>query len=384
MVPEEINRPTTAITDLDALAFNYRSARSFVGDGVRIMAVVKANAYGHGSVDCSRRLQAEGVEWFGVALPAEAAELRRGGITSRVLCLGGYWPGQEPMLFQHNITPAIASPEQAERLDRAARERNESIDVHIKFDTGMGRIGIRWDHAAEFAQRIKQMSGLRVEALMTHFAAADDLSQNEFTDLQSKRMSEIEAAFRSHGFEPRFTDLANSPAAIAHPATRKSLVRLGGILYGLGGDVLPKGVAAPELRPVMSLRSEVTHLKRVPAGESLGYGRSFVTTRDSLIATIPVGYADGLPRLLSGRGRVIINDRYAPIVGRISMDWTIVDVTDIADVEIGNSVLLIGSSPNCAILAEDLAATIGTISYEITCGISSRVERRYAGLPDRP
>lgn len=383
MIPEEITRPTTAITDLDALAFNYCSARSFIGDDVRIMAVVKANAYGHGSVECSRRLETEGVEWFGVALPAEATELRRGGITSRILCLGGSWPGQEPMLFQHRITPAIASPEQAERLDRVARDRNERIDVHIKFDTGMGRIGIRWDHAAEFAQRIKDMSGLRVEALMTHFAAADDLSQNNFTELQTKRMSEIEAAFRSNGFEPRFTDLANSPAAVAHPSTRKSLVRLGGILYGLGGDVLPKGVSAPELKPVMCLRSEVTHLKRVPAGESLGYGRSFVTTRDSLIATIPVGYADGLPRLLSGCGRVIINDQYAPIVGRISMDWTIVDVTDVADVAAGNPVLLIGSSPKCAILAEDLAAATGTISYEVTCGISSRVDRLYAGLPDR-
>jgi alanine racemase len=154
------------------------------------------------------------------------------------------------------------------------------------------------------------------------------------------------------------------------------------VLYGLGGDVLPKGIEKPELKPVLSLRSEITHLKRVPAGESLGYGRSFVTGRDSLIATIPVGYADGLPRRLSGRGRVIINDRYAPIVGRISMDWTIVDVTDITDAEVGNSVQLIGSSANCAILAEDLAVSTETISYEITCGIGSRVGRQFIGCPN--
>lgn len=382
MVPEEIDRPTVAITDLDALVFNYRSVRSFVGDEVRIMAVVKANAYGHGAVQCSRSLQAEGVEWFGVALPAEALELRRGGITSRILCLGGFWHGQEPLLFQQNITPAIASLEQAERLDRIARERGEVIDVHVKFDTGMGRIGIRRDHADEFAQQMARLPGLRIEALMTHFAAADDLAQNAFTELQADKMAEIEAVFRSKGFTPRFTDLANSPAAVAHPSTRKSLVRLGGVLYGLGGDVLPKGIEKPELKPVLSLRSEITHLKRVPAGESLGYGRSFVTGRDSLIATIPVGYADGLPRRLSGRGRVIINDRYAPIVGRISMDWTIVDVTDITDAEVGNSVQLIGSSANCAILAEDLAVSTETISYEITCGIGSRVGRQFIGLPE--
>ncbi|MBX7054818.1 MAG: alanine racemase [Pyrinomonadaceae bacterium] len=382
MVPEEIKRPTTAITDLDALAFNYRSVRSFIGEDVRILAVVKANAYGHGSVACSRRLEAEGVEWFGVAMPSEALELRDAGIRSRILCLGGFWHGQEAMLFQHNITPAIASFEQAERLDRAARERGEMIDVHLKFDTGMGRIGIRWDRVAEFARRSGQLSNLRIEALMTHFAAADDLSQNEFTCLQSTRMSEIEAMFRSNGSEPRFVDLANSPAAIAHPTTRKSLVRLGGVLYGLGGDVLPKGIDKPDLKPVLSMRTEITHLKDVPAGESLGYGRSFVTGRDSLIATIPVGYADGLPRVLSSRGHVIVNDALAPIVGRISMDWTIIDVTDIKGADVGTAVELIGSSPNCAILAEDLAAATDTISYEITCGISSRVERQFIGLPE--
>ncbi|HQX56686.1 MAG TPA: alanine racemase [Pyrinomonadaceae bacterium] len=378
----EIRRPTLAITDLDALAFNYRSVRAFIGDDVRVMAVVKANAYGHGALQCSRRLETEGVEWLGVALPEEAIELRRGGIRSRILCLGGFWAGQEPALFQQNITPAISSIEQAESLNRAALDRGECINVHLKFDTGMGRIGVRWDQAAEFAKQLRPLTNLRVEALMTHFAAADDLSQNAFTGLQVARFDEIVTIFRTLGFSPHLIDLANSPAAIAHPSTRKDLVRLGGVLYGLGGDVLPKDISIPELKPVLCLTTEITHLKQVSARESLGYGRRFITQRDSLIATIPAGYADGLPRQLSGRGQVIINDRYAPIVGRISMDWTIVDVTDVEGSEIGSPVALIGRSENCVILAEDLAVVADTISYEITCGIGVRVERRFVGRSD--
>lgn len=375
----DVRRPTIATIDLDALAFNFRSVRDFVGSGTKYMAVVKADAYGHGAVVCSRRLEAEGVDWFGVALPEEGVELRDAGIKKPILCLGGFWPGQEELIFTHRITPAISSFEQAESLNRFAAARNAVIDIHVKIDTGMGRIGVRFDEAAAFAVKLLEMPNLRLEALMTHFAAADDLSENEFTDGQISRFAAAAAAFREKGFRPDLVDLANSPGAIAHPSSLGDMVRLGGVLYGLGGDVLPAGIAKPELQAVLSLSSEISHLKSVPAGETVGYGRSFRTTRDSVIATVPIGYADGYPRTLSNKGRVIINGSYAPIVGRISMDWIIVDVTDDPGARISSKVVLIGVDGKCAILAEDLAAQTATISYEITCGIKRRVARRVTG-----
>lgn len=372
-------RPTVATINLDDLAFNFRSARQFIGEDVRYLAVVKADAYGHGAVQCSKRLEAEGMDWFGVALPEEAVELRDAGIECPILCLGGFWSGQEELLLRYRITPAISSIEQAKMLNRFAAYRGVTADIHIKIDTGMGRIGVRVDEAADFADKLCALKNLRVEALMTHFAAADNFSENEFTDEQIQRFANTVEIFRDKGFRPDFVDLANSPGAIAHAASRKDMVRLGGVLYGLGGDVLPKGIPTPELRPILSLQTEVSHLKRVPAGESLGYGRSFYTKHDSVIATLPIGYADGYPRKLSNAGRAIVSGVYAPVVGRISMDWTIIDVTVIPDVQIGSQAILIGRSDNCVILAEDLASLTETISYEITCGVKPRVERRFVG-----
>ena len=379
MISQLQGRPTYTIIDLDALAFNFHSAKSFIGSDVRYLAVVKADAYGHGAAECALRLESEGVDWFGVALPEEGCELREAGIKKQILCLGGFWPGQQETIIVNNITPAISRIEQAELLNAAAARRNIIVDIHIKIDTGMGRVGVRQDEVAAFADRLKPLTNLRLEGLMTHFAAADDLSENGFTEGQIAKFAQAVGLFRERGFTPDLVDLANSPAAVAHPAARQDLVRLGGILYGLGGDVLPKGISAPELKPVLSLRTQISHKKNVPVGETLGYGRSFKTKRDSVIATIPIGYADGFPRGLSNLGKVIVNASFAPIVGRVSMDWTIIDVTDIAGVEIGSEVILIGSSNDRSILAEDLAGQSRTISYEITCGINDRVARRFVG-----
>jgi alanine racemase len=244
----------------------------------------------------------------------------------------------------------------------------------------MGRIGVRFDEVKEFSTKLKEFQNLRVDGLMTHFAAADDLSQNEFTDLQIRRFYDAVDVFRNDGFEPAFIDLANSPGAVIHPESCGNMVRLGGILYGLGGDILPKNVEKPKLRPVLSLRSKIAHLKRLPAGEGIGYGRTFITQHDSLIATIPIGYHDGYRRGLSNQARVIINGKYAPVVGRVSMDWTSIDVTDITDARIGDEVILIGEQNGLSVRAEDLAAILDTISYEITCGIGGRVERKYFPL----
>jgi alanine racemase len=377
---EHINsRPTWAEINLDNLAFNFHSVKNFVGQNVKFMAVVKADGYGHNSVQCAKRLEFEGVDWFGVALPEEGIELRSGGIKKPILCLGSFWLGQEKLLLDNNLTPVIYQLDKAESFNREAFERGTIANVHLKIDTGMGRIGVRFDEVEDFAEALKGFSNLHVEGLMTHFAAADKPSENKFTDLQINRFNKCAAIFEKKGFYPDFKDLANSPGAIVHKNSRADMVRIGGILYGLGDDVLPKGVEKPELKPVMAIYSRIAHLKKVPKNETLGYGRTFKTRKESLIATIPIGYRDGLPRLLSNKGSVLINGHFAPIVGRISMDWTILEVSDIPNVKLDDEVIIMGESQGLRICAEELAEKSGTISYEITCGINRRVSRKYVG-----
>ena len=377
MPSTQIHRPTVAVIDLDNLAFNYRSSRAFIGRDVKHMAVVKAEAYGHGAIECSRRLEAEGVDWLGVALPEEGGELRAAGIETPILCLGSFWKGQEELLLDNRITPVVYQLDHAESMNSAAGRHGISADVHIKIDTGMGRVGVRFDEVAQFSAKLKAFKNLRIDGLMTHFAAADDLKQNDFTELQIKRFYDAVDVFRNDGFDPTFVDLANSPGAVAHPKSRGNMVRLGGILYGLGDDILPTGVAKPELKPVLSLRSKIADLKLIPKGETLGYARTFTTERDSVIATIPIGYQDGYRRGLSNLARVIVDGSFAPVVGRVSMDWTLTDVTDIPSVKIGDDVILIGKQNGKEIKTEELAGILNTISYEITCGIGRRVPRRY-------
>ncbi len=373
-------RPTWAEINLDNLAFNFRSVKAFIGSDTKYMAVVKADGYGHGAVECAKRLEAEGVDWFGVALPEEGVELRKAGIRKLILCLGGFWDGQETVSLNYGLTPVIFHLEQAAILNEAAASRGTVVSIHVKIDTGMGRVGVRFDGVSEFAETLRSLPHLRVEGLMTHFAAADDLEQTDFTNLQIERFNTAVAIFREKGFSPAYLDLANSPGAVAHPESRSNLVRLGGILYGLGGDVLPSGIEIPELKSVMSLHTRIAHLKLVPAGETIGYGRTFTTNADSLIATIPIGYQDGYSRALSNAGRAIVHDKFAPVVGRISMDWTTLDVTGVNGVRVGDEVTLIGEKMGLRIASEDLARTIGTISYEITCGIDRRVPRVFTPI----
>lgn len=371
------NRPTRAEIDLGALAQNFRNIRNFIGSDVKLMAVVKADAYGHGAVRCAEILEREGVDWFGVAIPSEGIELRRHGSMKRILCLGSFWEGQETLLLNHGITPVIYRLEQAAAFDAAAGARNSVAEVHIKIDTGMGRIGVRHDELDAFLDRFARFGNLHIEGVMTHFAAADDRGEDEFTLGQIARFEKAVKAVEARGHRPVYRNLANSAAAISIPDARGSLVRLGGILYGLEEDVLQPGSARPELEPVMSLKTSIAYLKNVPAGETLGYGRTAELKRDSVIATLPIGYQDGYRRALSNRAKVLVKGQYAPIVGRVSMDWTLIDVTEIEDAAVGDEVVLIGSSGDRSVSAEQLAAAADTISYEITCGISRRVSRVY-------
>ena len=375
--PNVTGRPTWAEIDLDALAQNLSVIREQIGPEVGVLAAVKADAYGHGAVECARRLQNDGVAWFGIALPEEGVELRDAGITIPILCLGGFWEGQQEVCLRQQLTPVVYRLDMVEALDRSARDAGTVADVHVKIDTGMGRLGVQPDEVPEVAAALRSFRNIRVDGLMTHLAAADDHDQEGFTAGQLSQFQQAVSVFRERGFSPTYIHAANSAGSFAFPESRGNLVRPGGALYGFVRDVLPANVASPPLKPVMSLHSRIMLLKTVGKGEKLGYGCTFQTTRESLIATIPIGYDDGYRRALSNRGRVIVRGGLAPVVGRVSMDLTLIDVTDVRGVALDDEVVLLGEHEGSRISAEDIAESIGTISYEVTCGISRRVPRIY-------
>src|SRR6185503_9149520 len=364
-------RPTWAEINLDNLIHNFRVTRAALGHGVSIMPALKADAYGHGAIECARALERAGAEWFGVALPEEGLKLRDAGIATPILCLGGFWEGQEQSLIAGRLTPVVFRLDLLERLDRAARSAEGRVDFHLKVDTGMGRLGVPFSELDDFLEGAARFENVRLDGLMTHLASAD--SDPAFTENQIAAFEKAVEMVRARGHRPTWIHEANSAGAHAYPQSHGNLVRLGGVLYGLWRDVTNKSVAALDWRPVMSLRTRITFLKTVPQSSPLGYGGTFVTKRESRIATLPIGYEDGLRRALSNRGQVIVREQFAPIVGRVSMDLTLVDVTGIPEAAVGDEVMIIGKQAASEIPAEDLAAHIGTISYEVTCGISDRV-----------
>ena len=371
------HRPTWAEIDLDALDANFHVVKDHVGPGVKVMAVVKANAYGHGAAECARRLEKEGVDWFGVALPEEGIELREAGITQPVLCLAGLWEGQAEACIQHKLVPAVYRLDMIEAIDLAARERGEVADVHVKIDTGMGRLGVRFDEVTDFADALARFKNIRIDGLMTHFAAADEPSCGPLTQDQIQRFDQALATFRARGYEPTYRHLANSAGIFGQPTAWGNMVRPGGVLYGLWRDILSPGDRNQKLQPVMSLHSRITLLKWVHPGETVGYGCTFEASSQTLVATIPVGYHDGYMRALSNRGHAIIRGVFATVIGRISMDLTLIDVTNVPDVQLHDEVKLLGRDAGLSVTAEDLAKTAGTLSYEVTCGINARVPRIY-------
>jgi alanine racemase len=373
-------RPTWAEIDLNSLASNFNRLKQRVSPSARVMAVVKANAYGHGAVECARRLSREGADWFGVALPEEGAELRASGITQPVLCLAGYWPGQAAACIQNRLTPVVYRLDVIEALNQASANAGVVTDVHVKVDTGMGRLGVRFDELSEFVGALDRFRNVRIDGLMTHLAAADDVTCQPLTRDQIQRFEDAVVVFRDQGYRPTYIHLANSAGVFGYREAWGNLIRPGGVLYGLWRDVLPLSTTEPELLPVMSLHSRICLLKWVPPGETIGYGCTFEASRRTLIATLPVGYHDGFMRGLSNRAHVIVRGMYAPVVGRISMDLTLIDVTNVSGVEVDDQVTLLGwnrQNAELRITAEDLARIVGTISYEITCGVAERVPRVY-------
>jgi alanine racemase len=279
-------------------------------------------------------------------------------------------------VLTHDLSVVAYNLESVEALAAAASASGGVATIHVKVDTGLGRLGVLPAHLADFGNALARLSNVRVEGLLTHFAEAN-VAGSEFTIAQIDRFEEAKRVLEGTGIRPPFIHLANSAAIHAHPRAWGNLVRAGGVLYGLVRDVLAPTPVPLDMKPVMSLHSRIAHLKSVPAGIPLGYGRTFVTSRESRIATIPAGYADGLRRALSNCGWALVRGLPAPIVGRVSMDLTLIDVTEIPDCSAGDHVILIGQAGGHRITVEDMAEAAGTISYEVVCGISRRVPREY-------
>lgn len=374
------HRPTWAEVSLSVLTDNYLILKRHLARTGQaetpLMAVVKANAYGHGAVECARALEAVGADWFGVALVEEAVELRQAGIKQPVFCLGGFWRTQGELILEHDLTPALFRMDLAEELNERAKAAGRIVKFHLKVDTGMGRLGVQVSELAEFARMLLTFEHIRLDGVMTHFADADS-AESIHTEQQIRRFESAVSVLREIGFQPNWFHLANSAGLHAYPQAHGNLARAGAAMYGLTRDVLSPRMSPLPLKPVMSLHSRIVLLKTVPHGTPLGYGSAFTTTRESKIATLPIGYADGYRRGLSNAGRVIVRNQFAPVVGRVSMDLTMIDVTDVPEVQLGDQVLLMGEQHGLSISAEDLAEQIGTISYEIVTGISSRVPRHY-------
>ena len=372
------SRPTFAEIDLAALRSNYARIREAVDPACGLLAVVKADAYGHGFMDVAGELERLGVTAFGVAFLAEGIQLRKSGIDRPILLLGGIYPGQERKCVGFNISTALFSLDQARTLDAVAARLYRRAKVHVKIDTGMGRLGIPAAEAPEFFAALRSLPHLEVEGIVSHFAVADELDDGgeAFTTRQEEQFLQALAAAREAGFNPTYVHIANSAALFSRKIPECTLVRPGIALYG----GLPSGdfTGRLQLTPVMSLKSRVAMLKQVTPGTSISYGRRFVAEAPTLIASVPVGYADGYPRALTNRGEVLVRGQRVRVAGTVCMDWIMLDVSQIPDVAVGDEVVLLGAdAAGNRISAEEVAAWAGTIPYEIFCGISKRVPRVY-------
>ena len=370
-------RPTRAEINLDNLSHNLQQFRAHLPSRTRVMAVVKADAYGHGAVEISRAALAAGADCLGVALWPEGKALRRAGIKAPILVFGTPPPEQASYFFRYNLTPTVYTLETARELSREALRRGEEISLHVKVDTGMGRVGVfPFEKAVPFLGELKSLPGLKVEGVYTHFAAADEKEQ-DYTRSQIKAFQRVLADLEGKGLRPPLCHTANSAAAMVYPEAWLDMVRLGISMYGHNPSAEVDWPII--LKPLLTLKSRIAFLKEVPAGTAVSYGCTYRTPGKALIASIPLGYADGYSRLLSNRGQVLVRGQRAPVVGRVCMDQFLVRVDHIPGVRAGDEVVLYGRQGEEEITVEETAALLGTINYEVLCAISCRVPRVYHG-----
>ncbi len=373
-------RPTWAEVSLSALQQNFLQVQRHIGDHVTVCAVVKADAYGHGAVECALALEEEGADWLGVTSLDEAIPLREAGVLTRILLMTGFWRGEEAEIIRLRLTPTLWEAGQIESLNKAsAALKVNRFPIHLKVDTGMGRLGVSIEDLPEVCEVLKSSSNLMLEGVSTHLASSEVLDAASVKQ-QLQRFTEARSMLRDAGFDPPLVHAANTAAVISRKETLYSMVRPGIALYGYflpfenGGNLTNFDF---EVTPALNWKTRILSLRKMPANQALGYGGTYVTRAPLTIAVLPVGYADGLNRQLSSRGRVIVRERYAPIVGRISMDLTLVDVTDIPGIAVGDEVVLLGSSNGLSVDAMEHAKLANTTPYEILCCISKRVPRKY-------
>lgn len=381
-------RPTWAEVSLALLRQNFRIVQKHVGANLTVCAVVKADAYGHGAVECSRALEAEGATWLGVTSLDEAIPLREAGIRANVLLMTGFWRGEESEIIHLHLTPTVWEPWHIESLEKAADRLGITRQpVHLKVDTGMGRLGVAIEQLPGLLHALKAAPHLALQGLSTHLASSEIMDAPSVAE-QLRNFDEVQRMVREAGLEPALVHIANTGAVISRRETwasakGNSMVRPGVALYGYYLPFLRAGreVSGRTLRlavkPILTWKTRILSLRSFGANHPLGYGGTYVTKAAANVAILPVGYADGYHRQLSNRGRVIVREHYAPIVGSISMDLTLVDVTGIPGVTVGDEVILLGTCDGMSVDALEHARLANSSPYEILCNISKRVPRRY-------
>lgn len=371
-----LERPVWAEIDLSAIKHNVREIKKGLKPGVKFCAVVKADAYGHGAVAVTRAVLSAGADRLAVAILGEAIELREAGFLVPIQVLG-YTPQQQAKtVAAYGIEQTVYSMEAVRALAAAGMETGKKVKVHIKIDTGMGRIGILPEEAGDFAAAVAAMSGVEIEGVFSHFATAD-ADDKSYAYEQYGRFQQALDRIKDKGIDIPIRHIANSAAALEMPETHLDMVRPGIIMYGLWPS--PEVKRNVTLKPAMCLKAQVAHVKTVAAGTGISYGRAYIADSERKIATLPIGYADGWTRLLSGRTDVLINGSRAPLVGRICMDQCMADVTGIAGVKSGDTAILFGTP---ALTTDEVADVLGTINYELVCMVGKRVPRVYVPQVD--
>jgi alanine racemase len=366
--------PTEAVIDLSALAHNLKAVQQRLSGACELLAVLKADAYGHGALPIARSLAALGVTRFGVASCSEGMALRQGGVGHQILVMGPLFPEQVPALIAHRLTPVISQPDQARALTNVLKPEDLPYPVHIKVETGMGRLGLDPESVPDFLLGSAFKQALCAEGLMTHLADADN-EDERYTQEQLTLLRSLLSRLEASGLKIPAIHAANSAGILAHPSSYLTLVRPGLLLYGYAPHLRLSDRL--QLTPVLTLNTRVAQIRMIPAGGSVSYGRSYRTTRPTRVAVLPLGYADGYSRALSNRGAVLVKGQRASIVGRVCMDMTMVDITHIPDIQAGEPVTVLGRQGSEAITAWDLAAWLNTIPYEILCAIGPRIPRTY-------
>lgn len=361
--------------DLNAIKHNIFEIRKHTAANVKIMPVIKADGYGHGAVMVAKALD-DYVDYFSVAIYEEAMELRRAGVKKPILILGYVSPCYYAELIENNITLTVFRLDMAEKISSAAVSVNRTAKIHIKVDTGMTRLGFDVDGAStDIVKEISALPNIEIEGVFTHFATADEANP-DYSNKQFSLFTEFTEKLEKMGINVPIKHICNSAGILQFPERHLDMVRAGILTYGLyPSDFVDKSKLS--LKPALSLKTHVVNIRKVSKGTSISYGRTYTPDRDIVVATIPVGYADGYPRVLSNRGRVLIKGKYAPIIGRICMDQIMVDITSIPGTEIDDSVTLIGYDGDKYISADEIASLSGTINYEIICQIGKRIPRNY-------